>query len=210
MPYGKSHGDAGAGAGHTIEGKAVESGCPDYGLEIGGQIVEGEGDAVAVGEAAAAPVEADQRAMAAEERDPRLPDRASAIAFEMMDPVLYPDKGRAGATDRIGDARAVITPAEADLLLGSLHRPPPPRTRPFERVAGPRPLIARPAGTIRSRCSTVNPSARRHEGRAPSPHVRAPDRRCCNQSERAIRSAERPQARTAAARPGAKLVVSSG
>lgn len=159
MPDRKGHGYPGAGPRHAEQRESLDRRRRRHGLEVGDVILERECDTVPVGQAAATPVETDQRVVTAEQREPWVPDRALRIELEMMDPMLDPDERRPGSADRIGDARAIPALAEADLLPGPLHGHPR-RRKPGIRV---RPRAGARLITRMSRLSAADtaPSTRR-------------------------------------------------
>jgi len=57
-----------------------------------------------------------------EEREPRAPELAVPIEFDVVHPILDEEDRIAGARNRIGDARAIAADAEANLLRSLGHR----------------------------------------------------------------------------------------
>ena len=96
--------------------EALEPGSLRHGLEVAHQRIEGD-LRVPVGKAGAPLVHTRHRVVARKRLDPRTPDRALPLVLEMREPVRRLEKRRPVAGDRVGNARAVGAPAEADLLV---------------------------------------------------------------------------------------------
>ena len=111
-------------AGKAEEEESIELRGIDDRVEIIDKSVERDLTAFAVGQAAAAIVERDQRASLGQGCDPGPPDRIVPIAFETREPMRPAYNHWARSGDRKGDPRTVAARAKADGLASLLrHRP---------------------------------------------------------------------------------------
>src|SRR6266849_3992004 len=111
-----------ATARHARQHELLEAGRIDDRLEVFDVLFETEIDAVPVRQAEAALIVSDQRVATRKQRQPRSPDRALPIEFEMRGPMRRPDKRRAITPGCIGDLNSVLAGAETDLLRRMSHR----------------------------------------------------------------------------------------
>ncbi len=106
----------------TEQGEAREAGSCDDRLEIGEPRRERDIGDVPVGKTAAALVVSHECVVSREFGQPRAPDRAFPVALEVGHPVGRAHERRAFADGRIGEAHAVRSGAEPDLLARRVHR----------------------------------------------------------------------------------------
>ena len=138
----------GAAAGHGDDGKALQSRGIGDGRQILDMSLMRELDPLAVRQTEPAEIVAEEPMALREEREPRAPELAVPIEFDVVNPILDEKRRITGAGNRVGDACAVATDAEANLLsnlghesytIGSTAERKP--CSGVRRLSGPRPRI---------------------------------------------------------------------
>ena len=99
--------------------EAAERGGVDDRFEIAYPIVERKSVGIAVGQAAAAGIVAQQLAAAAEGIEPRPPRQAAPLMLKMSEPRRRHDQRRSIAAQCVGELDAVAGRAKADVLVRS-------------------------------------------------------------------------------------------
>src|SRR5215813_5071963 len=107
---------------HSKKNKTLKTGGLDNCLQVFGVLFEGEFDALAIRQTAAAPVVANDAMAPRHPGQPGTPDRTFPIEFEMAYPMSDPHQRWAPAASRVGDACAIAARAKSDLLRRVRHR----------------------------------------------------------------------------------------
>ena len=108
-------------AGHRDHDERLQLRCFHDGFAVLDIFFGGELDSIAVGQAATAPIVANDRMVPRQHREPGPPDEAVPVKLKMANPMSNPDDRRTLATRGISNASAVAARAKPDLLCSLRH-----------------------------------------------------------------------------------------
>jgi len=106
---------------HSEQNEPINSRSFNNRLQVFDVSLEGKFHMIAVGQAAATEIIANERVASRQQQKPRTPNRCP-VELKMVNPVRNPDQRRSCAANRIGNVGAIATLAKANLLRRMRHR----------------------------------------------------------------------------------------